>query len=175
LLKEAAPNISRVAILGSWVSISSEQGRTLQSAARDLRLTLLPHDVSGVKSGTKLDSILATTIEDHADALFIFPEFINDKYKKNILDFISTNKLPSMCQEKTFVERGGLLYYYTDWLELRRRAAGYVDKIFKGAKPADLPVEQPSRMEFIVNLKTAHALGLTMPQSMLGFADKVIE
>ena len=80
-----------------------------------------------------------------------------------------------MCQETSFVEPGGLLYYYTDWLELRRRAADYVDKIFKGAKPGDLPVEQPSRFEFIVNLKTAHALGLTIPLSMLGFADEVIE
>ena len=75
----------------------------------------------------------------------------------------------------SFVERGALLYYYTDWLELRRRAAGYVDKIFKGAKPGELPVEQPSRFEFIVNLKTAHALGLTIPLSLLDFADKVIE
>jgi putative ABC transport system substrate-binding protein len=80
-----------------------------------------------------------------------------------------------MYQDKAFVEDGGLLSYYTDWLELRRQAAIYVDKVLKGAKPADLPVEQPSRFELVINLKTAAALGLTLPQSILGMADTVIE
>ena len=80
-----------------------------------------------------------------------------------------------MTNDEGFLRAGCLLFYYTNWQELRRRAAGYVDKIFKGAKPADLPVEQPSRFQLIVNLKTADALGLTVPQSILGFADKVIE
>src|SRR5205807_7556143 len=99
----------------------------------------------------------------------------NNKYEKAILDFASANRLPSMGQHTSFVERGGLMYYYTDWDALRRRAAAYVDRIFKGTKPADLPVEQPSRFEFIVNMKAAEALGLTIPRSVLAIADKVIE
>jgi len=176
LLKDAAPNISRVATLAEsngrpWGQREDE----LQFAAEALKLKLLLNDVNGVKSNTDLDSVLTKIIDEHADALFVFPEFVNNKYEQEILEFISTNKLPSMGQHTSFVEQGGLLYYYTDWLELRRQAAGYVDKIFKGAKPEDLPVEQPSRFELIVNLKTAHALGLTIPMAMLGFADKVIE
>jgi ABC-type uncharacterized transport system substrate-binding protein len=80
-----------------------------------------------------------------------------------------------MTEDKAFVEQGLLLYYFTETLELRRRAAVYVDKIFKGAKPADLPIEEPSRFELIVNMKTAVALGLTIPQSIMGLANKIIE
>jgi putative ABC transport system substrate-binding protein len=178
LLKDAAPNISRIAILADYGDIPWEQfpqARALSSAAKDLEITLLHHSVNGVKSEADLASILSKIVEERADALFVFPEFVNNKYEKAILDFASTNKLPSMCQNTNFVERGGLLYYYTDWDALRRRAAAYVDKIFKGAKPADLPVEQPSRFELIVNVKTAEALGLTIPRSVLALADKVIE
>jgi putative ABC transport system substrate-binding protein len=175
LLKDAAPNISRIAILAETVFTWEVRLPGLSSAAKDLELTLLFHNVNGVKSQTDFDSILSKIVEERVDALFVFPEFVNTKYEKAILDFASANRLPSMCQETSFVERGLLLYYYTDWSELRRRAAAYVDKIFKGAKPADLPVEQPSRFEFIVNMKTAEALGLTIPRSVLALADKVIE
>ena len=175
LLKDAAPNISRIAILADTVFTWEVRLPGLSSAAKDLELILLFHNVNGVKSETDFDSILSKIAEERADALFVFPEFVNNKYEKAILDFASANRLPSMCQETSFIERGGLLYYYTNWSELRRRAAAYVDKIFKGAKPADLPVEQPSRFEFIVNMKTAEALGLTIPRSVLALADKVIE
>jgi ABC-type uncharacterized transport system substrate-binding protein len=178
LLKDAAPNISRVAILADLEGRPWErrpQAPATASAAKDLELILLPHDVNGVKSETELDSILSKIVEERADALFVFPDFVNNKYEKAIIDFASANRLPSMGQHTSFVEHGGLLYYYTDWLELRRRAAAYVDKVFKGAKPADLPVEQPSRFEFIVNVKTAEALGLTIPRSVLALAGKVIE
>jgi putative ABC transport system substrate-binding protein len=175
LLKDAAPNISRIAILADTVFTWEVRLPGLSSAAKDLELTLLFHNVNGVKSETEFDSILSKIVEERADALFVFPEVVNDKYEKAILDFASTNKLPSMCQNTSFVEGGLLLYYYTNWSELRRRAAAYVDKIFKGAKPADLPVEQPSRFELIVNVKTAEALGLTIPRSVLALADKVIE
>ena len=176
LLKDAAPNISRVAILAdSEGNLWEQRPQGLSSAAKDLEVTLLVHDFNGVKSETEFNSILSKGVEERADALFVYPTFVNNKYEKAIIDFALANRLPSMCQNISFVERGALLYYYTDWLELRRRAAGYVDKIFKGAKPGELPVEQPSRFEFIVNLKTAHALGLTIPLSLLDFADKVIE
>jgi len=178
LLKDAAPNISRIAILADlegrpWERRS--QAPSTASAAKDLELTLLLHDVNGVKSEAELDSILSKIVEERADALFVFPDFVNNKYEKAIIDFASANRLPSMGQNGNFVERGGLLYYYTDWDALRRRAAAYVDRILKGTQPADLPVEQPSRFEFIVNMKTAEALGLTIPRAVLALADKVIE
>jgi ABC-type uncharacterized transport system substrate-binding protein len=132
LLKEAAPNISRIAILADTGGIPWEQRLGgLPSAAGDLELTLLLHDVNGVKSETEFDSLLSMIIEERPDALFVFPDLVNNKYEKAVLDFASTNKLSSMCQETSFVERGGLLYYYTDWGELRRRAAAYVNKILQ--------------------------------------------
>ena len=176
LLKEAAPSISRVAIL--WDSSAVHEGRSLEAqraAATEMHVALLPYDVKDVKSASDFDPIFAAIRQEGADALFVFPNFINSKYEKAILNFASANRLPSMFQETFWVEDGGLLSYYTDWLGLRRRAAIYVDKILKGAKPADLPVEQPTKFELVVNLETAKALGLTIPQSILVRADEVIE
>jgi putative ABC transport system substrate-binding protein len=169
LLKEAAPNISRVAILwdspdGNWSAVEAT-----------LHLTLLPHYVGGVQSAADFDAILSKIKEERADAVFVFPEFVNLKYQNELLNFVSTNRLPSAFQEALYVEKGGLLSYYTDFLDLRRRAALYVDKIFRGAKPEDLPVEEPDQFVLVVNLKTAHTLDLTVPQSILLLADKLIE
>jgi ABC-type uncharacterized transport system substrate-binding protein len=177
LLKEAAPNIARVALLfESGGSPLQEQWLDgLRSYATSIKLTLLPHDVRDVKSSAEYDLILSKITEERADAIFVHPEFVNVKYQKELIDFVSTNKLPSICQDDRFVEQAGLLSYYTDWLDLRRRAAFYVDKIFKGAKPSDLAVEQPSRFELIVNMKTAHALGLTLPHSILVRAARIIQ
>jgi ABC-type uncharacterized transport system substrate-binding protein len=171
------PNISRVAILaesngGSW----GQRFDGLQSAAAALQLKLLLHDVYGVKTGVQYDAILSKMIEEGADSLYVFSDFVNIKYQNAVIGTVLSRRWPCMTNDPEIFRRADcLLFYYTDWQELRRRAAGYVDKIFKEAKPADLPVEQPSRFELIVNLKTAHALGLTIPQAMLGFADKVIE
>lgn len=176
LLKEVAPNISHVAVL--WDSRAIVEGRWLdvqRAVARDMQIALLPHDLRGVRSAEDFGSILSAISEERADALFAFTDFVNDKYKQALLDFVAAHRLPSMFQDAYFVEGGGLLDYYTDWDSLRRRAAIYVDKILKGAKPADLPVEQPSKFQLIINLKTAKALGLTIPQSILARADKVIE
>jgi putative ABC transport system substrate-binding protein len=173
LFKEADPSISRLAIL--WDSGGVDVLDVQQAVAGELKLTLLPHDAKGVTSGSDFDMILSSVIQEHADSLFAFANFVNLKYEKKIIDFVLNNRLPSMFQAPRYVNAGGLMSYYTDWLELRRRAAVYVDKIFKGAKPADLPVEQPSRFDLVVNLKTAEALGLTIPQSVLALADKVIE
>ena len=176
LLKEAAPSISRVAIL--WDSSAVHEGPSLdaqRAAAAEMHVALLPHDVKDVKSADDFDPILATIRQEGADALFVFPNFINSKYAKAILHFASVNRLPSMFQVTFPVEDGGLMSYYTDWLSLPRRTAIYVDKILKGANPGDLPVEQPSKFNLVINLKTAKALGLTIPQSILVRADRVIE
>jgi putative ABC transport system substrate-binding protein len=176
LLKEAAPSISRVAVL--WDSGGLHEGISLdaqQAVARDLHLMLLPNDVKGVKSAEDFGSILSTIGQEHADALFIFPNFVNDKHGHAIVDFATEHRLPSMFQDDWIVKKGALLSYYTDWLNLRRRAATYVDKILKGASPADLPVEQPTKFELVINLKTAKTLGLTIPPSIMVRATEVIE
>ena len=177
LLKEAAPNIARVALLFEFAGspVQEQWLDGLRSYGTSMKLTLLPHDVRGVESSAEYDLILSKIIEERADAIFVHPEFVNIKYHQELIDFVLANKLPSICQDVRFVEQAGLLSYYTDWLDLRRRAAFYVDKIFKGAKPSDLAVEQPSRFELIVNMKTAHALGLTLPHSILVRADRIIE
>jgi putative tryptophan/tyrosine transport system substrate-binding protein len=175
LLKETAPHISRVAILVALDGGFSSSVEVQRAIAGELNVTLLVHDISDAKSIDDFGAILSKIMEEDADALFVFPEFVVAKYKDALINFASTNKLPSMFQETRYVEEGGLLSYYTDFLELRRRAASYVDKIFKGVKPANLPVEQPSRFELVVNLKTAKVLGLTIPPSVLALAEKVLD
>jgi putative ABC transport system substrate-binding protein len=128
-----------------------------------------------VTSAGDLEVILSQITQEHADALFLHTEFVINKYKSEILDFTSKNRLPCAVQDRSFVEQGSLLYYNTDLLAIRRRAAIYVDKVLRGVKPGHLPIEQPSRFEFIINLKTASALGLTVPVWIVALADKVIE
>jgi putative ABC transport system substrate-binding protein len=175
LLKETAPYSSRVAILVALGGGFSSSVDVQRAIAGDLEMTLLVHDVSEAKSADDFAAILSKIMEERADALFAFAEFTVDKHKNALLDFVSTNKLPSMFQEARFVEEGGLMSYYTDFPELRRQAAHYVEKIFKGAKPADLPVEQPSRFELTINLNTAKVLGLTVPPSVLALAEKTFD
>jgi putative ABC transport system substrate-binding protein len=172
LLKETAPYSSRVAIL---VALDGRSIDVLRAMGGYPEMTLLVHDVSKAKSADDFAAILSKIMEEHADALFAFSEFTVTKHKKALLDFISTNKLPSMFQEARFVEEGGLMSYYTNFPELRRQAARYVEKIFKGAKPADLPVEQPSRFELTVNLNTAKVLGFVVPPSVLALAERVFD
>jgi len=128
----------------------------------------------GLAQGVNLKH-LHKPFEEGADAVFVFADFVNNKYRSAIINTVLTHRFPCMAQAPFYVENGCLLFYFTDWLELRRRAAVYVDKILRGTKPADLPVEEPTKFQLIVNLKTAEALGLTIPQSVLALADKVIE
>jgi putative ABC transport system substrate-binding protein len=173
LLKEAVPTVSRVAVL--WDSSGIHEGLSLENqkvVARKLGVALLPFDA---KTLDELNAALATIPRERANGLFVFPNFINGKHQQLILDFAATNRLPTMFQETSWVENGGLMSYYTNWGRLRERAAVFVDKILKGAKPADLPVEQPTKFQLVINLKTAKALGLTIPPAVLARADEVIE
>jgi putative ABC transport system substrate-binding protein len=173
LLKEAVPTVSRVAVL--WDSSIIHEGLSLENqkvVARKLGMTLLPFDA---KTLDELNMALASIPRERANGLFVFPNFINGKHAQLILDFVATNRLPTMFQETWWLERGGLMSYYTNWDRLRERAALLVDKILKGAKPADLPVEQPTKFELVVNLKTAKALGLTIPPEVLARADEIIQ
>jgi putative ABC transport system substrate-binding protein len=114
-------------------------------------------------------------VEGRAEALVVLPSPILVSYIKPVVELAVKHRLPAMYQVKEFVEAGGLMSYGPSLRDHFRRAAAYVDKILKGAKPADLPVEQPTKFELVINLKTAKALGLTIPQSVLVRADQVIE
>ena len=173
LLKEAVPTVSRVAVL--WDSSTIHEGLSLENqkvVARKLGVTLLPFDV---KTLDELNAALAAIPRERANGLFVFPNFINGKHWQLIRDFAATNRLPTMFQETWPVENGGLMSYYTNWDRLRERAAIFVDRILKGAKPGDLPVEQPTKFDLVISLKTAKALGLTIPPSVLARADQVIQ
>ncbi len=136
-------------------------------------------------NGVEIKSIEVRTPEDYpaafttvtasrSDALLPFGNPVNFKHQQLIMDFAMKNRLPSVSEDRSYVESGGLLSYAPSYFESLRRAATYVDKILKGAKPADLPVEQPTKFELVINLKTAKTLGLTIPQLLLLRADDVI-
>ena len=170
LLKEAAPRISRVAVLMTSFSFEALGLAKRQAASAALGISVVAFKVES-PTGIDLDALGKL----RADALYVFPNSINSSHVDAILAFAAENRLPAIYGERDAVEAGGLMSYWTNWLELRRHAAVYVDKILKGAKPADLPVEYPVKFEMVINLKTAKALGLTIPQSLLLRADQVIQ
>jgi putative ABC transport system substrate-binding protein len=176
LLKDAAPNISRVAVL--WDSGALHENASLEGqrvAARALGLSLLIHDITEAHSDDAFAAVMSTLESEAPDAVFVYPNFIIPKHSREILAFLSAHRLPSMFQDAWFAEHGALFSHYANWITLRRRAAEYVDKVLRGAAPADMPVQQPERFELVVNMKTAKALGVNIPQSILLRADEVIE
>ena len=174
LLKEAVPNVSRVALLWGGVTALGEEGvlSELQAAAPALGISVLSAEAHGPN---EVPGALAAILQQHPDGLYATPSSTNTAQRNWIIDFALTNRLPSMFADSRWVASGGLMSYGIDWLELRRHTAIYVDKILRGARPADLPVEQPTKFELVINLKTAKALGLTIPQSLLLRADDKIE
>ncbi|HET8576364.1 MAG TPA: ABC transporter substrate-binding protein [Methylomirabilota bacterium] len=167
LLKEAAPRISRVALL--FTPPFSPSG--LREVERALKLTIIP---VAVATPDALDNAFAAIKQHRVDAIILgsSPFFFGHRHK--IIDFAASQRLPTVYWWRPFTDSGGLLSYGADWVDLLRRAATYVDKILKGAKPGDLPIEQPTKFELIINLKTAKALGLTIPPALLARADEVI-
>jgi len=173
LLQEAVPSIRRVTMIHNLNIPPEVRGWTdVQDAARTLSLTLFSQDV---RTPDDFDRAFAAIVRDHADALVVSPNSLNAAHTKRIVDFATTNRLPTMFGDGTAVKAGGFMSYWTNWGDLRRHAAIYVDKILKGAKPAELPVEDPTKFELVINLKTAKALGLMIPPSLLARADQVIE
>jgi len=171
LLKEVFPGLSRVAVWGQQ-SLQSTFRET-EVAAQALGLEVLSLALSGPDD---LDAVQAATITGRADGLIGLPgPLLPQQLKRQILDFTAQHRLPAMYAQSTLARDGGLMSYGPNQVENYRRAAYYVDRILKGAKPADLPVEQPSTFEFIINLRTAQALGLTIPQSVLQQATEVVQ
>jgi putative ABC transport system substrate-binding protein len=173
LLKEAAPHVSRVAVLASPAH-PGEQRELMetQNTARTLGTTLQYHQV---RASVDVQEAFRAIIKEKADALLAFPDPTTMGHRKQIAEFAAQHRLPSVFGFREYVESGGLMSYGPTRDEPQKRIAVYVDKILKGAKPAELPVELPRKFELVINLKTAKQIGLTIPQSVLYRADKVIK
>jgi putative ABC transport system substrate-binding protein len=172
LLKEALPGASRVGVLANPGPPTYRVARrNLEDAARSLGVRLHLREVRGPN---ELDNAFSAMAKEHVDALLVVNDPMLDAQRGRIVDLAAKARLPGIYEWREFAEAGGLMSYGANLGELYRRAATYVDKILKGAKPADLPIEQPTKFELVVNLKTAKALGLTIPQSVLVRADEVI-
>ena len=173
LLKEMVPKLSRVAVLRiPSAPATPPQMKEMEVAAHSLRVKLQPADWETLED---LDNTFSTMIKGHPDALITFsgPRF--GLYRTQIIDLAAKNRLPTMYPDTIYADAGGLMSYGANTADLYRRAATYVDKILKGAKPADLPVERPMKFELIINLKTAKQIGLTIPANLLVRADRVIK
>jgi putative tryptophan/tyrosine transport system substrate-binding protein len=172
LFKQAVPTLSRVvALLNPANPFTTIGWKATQPAAEALGLTLQPVEARGPHD---LDHAFATIKEVRPDGLIIIPDRFLLTYRASIVHFMAEHRLPGMFPFRDFVQEGGLLAYGPDYTHLYRRAATYVDKILKGAKPADLPVELPTKFELLINLKTAQALSLTIPPILLFQATEVI-
>jgi ABC-type uncharacterized transport system substrate-binding protein len=173
LLKEVFPKFSRIAVLWNPTNSGSPVAlRETEVAARALRVELQPLEV---RKAEDFDGAFQAITKGHVDAIMVLGDPLSTQYRMRIVEFAAKSRLPAIYNRQEFVEDGGLMSYATDLSDLFRRAAMYVDKILKGAKPADLPVEQPTKFEFIINLKAAKQIGLTIPANVLLRADKVIK
>jgi putative tryptophan/tyrosine transport system substrate-binding protein len=173
LLKEIAPSVSRVAVLFNHSSPVEPLGfRELLAAAPVAGLTVQAVDV---RTPDDFPAAFAAVTAARAQALMAFGNPVNFQRRDLIADFAARERLPGIFEERLFVEAGGLMSYAPSFGDLFRRAATYVDRILKGARPADLPVEEPTTFELVINLRTAKTLGLTIPQSVLIRADQLIQ
>jgi putative ABC transport system substrate-binding protein len=173
LLKEAVASASRIAVLWN----AQDQAMTLRyreidKAARALGVTVQP---LGVREPDDFDHAFATMDRERPDALFMVTDSLTNLNRKRVLDFAEARRIPAMYEYASLVREGGLISYGPSFDDMFQRAAVYVDKVLKGAKPSELPVEQPTRYYLVVNSKTAKALGLTIAQSLLLRADEVIQ
>jgi putative ABC transport system substrate-binding protein len=173
LLKEAVPSATRVAVMWN----ANDRAMTLrysevERAARVLHVTVEP---LGVRGPEDIDGALSTMTRERPDALFLVADSLTIVNRKRIIDFAATHHIPAMYEISLYVRDGGLMAYGPNMDDMYRRAATYVDRILKGAKPGELPVELPTKFEFVIDLKTAKALGLTISQPLLLRADEVIQ
>ena len=173
LLKEAVPKLARVAVLYDSGSSSSvlQMKEVLPIAARALKLTLQPWEI---RAADDFEKVFATLNKQRPDGLYVLGGPLMNANQKRTVGFALKSRLPSMYYNREAVDAGGLMYYGADQADSYRRVAYYVDRILKGAKPADLPVEQPMKFELVINLKTAKQIGLTIPPDVLARATKII-
>jgi putative ABC transport system substrate-binding protein len=173
LLKEAVPNLSRVAVLWNPANpMHVLRLREVEVAGRSLRVQL---QILKAQGPEEFDSAFAAMTRERAGALYVVGDPMLRQHRRRLAELAAKSRLPAVYELKDHVEAGGLMAYGPSILDMYWRAATYVDKILKGAKPADLPVEQPTKFELVINMKTAKALGLTIPQSLLLRADQIIQ
>ena len=172
ILKETMPRIVRVAVL--WnpdTPFHTKSVQDLKAAAPSLSMEL---SLVSLRTPDEFDGAFSTAIRAHAQALYVVPDAFFYNHRTTISKLASKARLPAIYGSKGFVDEGGLMSYGPNFGDLFRRSAGYVDKILKGAKPGDLPIEQPTKFEFVVNLKTARALEIKIPESILLRADEIV-
>jgi putative tryptophan/tyrosine transport system substrate-binding protein len=173
LLKDAVPRMSRLSVLwNSAVKSKQHDWKEVTAGAPKLGITL---DSYEVRAPGDFDGAFAAISQHRPDALLVFGDPMVVKFRASIVTFAAKERLPAMYPQRQFVDAGGLMSYSADLTELFRLSARIVDKILKGDNPADIPVEQPTKFEFIINMKAADALGLTLPPTLLGLADELIE
>jgi len=172
LLKEAVPKLSRVAVLYDPARPSAIELKEVQRAARALGLTIQPWEV---RAAHDFEGVFAARSKERPDGLYVIGGVLIRNNEKWTLGLALKSRLPSVYPSRQFVDAGGLMSYGADQADSYRRVAYYVDRILKGAKPADLPVEQPTKFELVINLKTAKQIGVTIPPNVLARADKVIK
>jgi putative ABC transport system substrate-binding protein len=173
LLTIAVPQGNRIGVL--WIpsdSTATAQLRGIEEAARSLNLELVPVSVSGPDD---FEPAIRAMVEQRAGALILVPAILFGEHYRELAELAVKAQLPTMFETRASVVMGGIMSYFPSFPDMYRRAAAYVDKILRGAKPADLPVEQPTKFELVINMKTANAIGLTIPPSILARADEVIE
>ena len=173
LLKELVPSLSRLALLHNIGNpMGSPEWEETKKSARSLALQV---ELFDVRSEEDLRRAFQAAVQHDVDALLIGTDGLTQQYQRTIVDLAARNRLPASQPSRDFVEIGGLMVYAVNYPDLYFRAASFVDKILRGARPAELPIEQPTKFELAINLKTAKALGLTVPPSLLTRADEVIE
>ena len=173
LLKEIVPKLSRVAVLGNSSEPANPKTlKEIELAAGAFGVQLQSLDVLGPND---IDTAFRAATKAHVDALVVLVSVVLTDHRTQIANLALKGRLPAIYYSRQFVEAGGLMSYAASFTDLSRRAATYVDKILKGTRPADLPVEQPTKFEFIINLKAAKQIGLTIPPAVLARADKVIK
>jgi len=172
LLKEVVPRIDRLAVLGNPSNVlTASTMRETEVAAQALQVKV---QIVEVRGPDDFETAFQAAIKGRAVALIVLPDPVFTGQRRRIVDVAAKSRLAAMFYTKEFVEAGGLMSYGPNFSDLFRRAATYVDKILKGTKPGDLPVEQPTKFEFVINLKAAKQIGLTIPPNVLARADKVI-
>jgi putative ABC transport system substrate-binding protein len=173
LLKEIFPKVSKVAMLWNNGNAGMAiEAKATEEVAGPLGLALQDR---GIKDANELETVLGVISKDRPDGFLALMDPVLNSNRKRILDFLIKNRLPAIFENKEWVEDGGLISYGPDFPDAIRRAAALIDKILKGTKPEDIPVEQPMKFELVINLKTAQQIGLTIPESVLYRADKVIK